>query len=343
MDQERRSIRLGLAVIACAAVFRLLGSGFLHSAAEFVSQPDVLSLMLYLETGKVVRMDATPEADVPIQPVIAETLPQQTQPTDLEQPLTLPSADASLFELRNHTDYEPDMEELYAQSLQWELTGEAPTVLILHTHATESYTQTRSDTYEETSDYRTLDETRNMISIGDHVAAVLEQGGISVVHDTTFHDYPEYTGSYGRSRDTIESYLTQYPSIQLVLDLHRDAADDSNGRQMNTSATVNGQPAAQLMLVVGTGQGGLSHPSWEQNLSLAAKLHTVLETENPGLCRSINLRTERFNQDMLPGVLLVEIGAAGDTRQEAINASQALAEGILRLAHGAVATANSAS
>lgn len=333
MDQERRSIRLGLAVIACAAVFRLLGGGILDSAAQFIGQADVLSFLLYLETGRVVRTDAPVEPDLPVP---EETVPQQTLPQVQPQPLTLPAVESGFFTLRNHTSYHPDMEALYSEDLQWELIRDEPTVLILHTHATESYTQTVRDTYTESSDYRTLDEDRNMISVGTYVAQLLEQGGIHVLHDTTLHDYPEYTGSYGRARDTIESYLEQYPSIQLILDLHRDAADDGEGGQMDTSATVDGQSAAQLMLVVGTGQGGLSHPSWQQNLSVAVKLQAVLETNAPGLCRSISLRTERFNQDLLPGALLVEVGAAGDTRQEALNAGKALAEGILQLAHGAV-------
>lgn len=335
MDQERRSIRLGLAVIACAAVFRLMGGGWLDRAVDLLGQPQVLSFLLYLQTGRIVP------ADAPVGPeqISHETLPQQTVPQ--EQPLTLPAADPDLLSLRNQTTFQPDMEALYSESLAWELISDQPTVLILHTHATESYTQTPQDIYSETSAYRTLDETKNMISVGAYVAQILEQGGVHVVHDTTLHDYPEYTGSYGRARDTIEDYLQRYPSIQLILDLHRDAADDSSGSQMDTSATVDGQAASQLMLVVGTGQGGLAHPDWQQNLAVAAKLQAVLESRCPGLCRPISLRTERFNQDLLPGALLVEMGAAGDTRQEALNAGKALAEGILRLAHGAL-TADSA-
>lgn len=331
MDQERRSIRLGLAVIACAVIFRLLGGGLLDRVAELVGQTDVLPFLLYLETGRVVSA-AAPEAP----PV---TAPEETQPPSQpaeDAPLTLPAPKPSFFALRNPTSFTPDLKALYSQALEWDLTGDAPTVLILHTHATESYTQTYDDTYRESSAYRTLDPDRNMLSVGAYVAGILEQGGIHVLHDTTLHDHPEYTGSYGRARDTIADYLKRYPSIRLILDLHRDASDGSAGGQLDTSATVDGQNAAQLMLVVGTGQGGLSHPNWQRNLALAVKLQAVLETENPGLCRPISLRTERFNQDMLPGALLVEMGGAGDTRQEVLVTGKALAEGILRLAHGAV-------
>lgn len=331
MDQERRSIRLGLAVIACAAIFRLLGGGLLDSAVQFLSQPRVLSFLLYLQTGQVISV-AAPEA--PTEPPPTETAPTPTRPE--ATPFSLPEGDASLFTLHNATRYDPETETLYRQPLRWQLISPQPTVLILHTHATEGYTQTAQDTYAETSAYRTLDNTRNMVSIGAYVAEVLERGGVHVIHDTTLHDYPEYTGSYGRAREVIRGYLRRYPSIRVILDLHRDAADSSAGTQMNTSALVDGEAAAQLMLVVGTGQGGLSHPNWQENLSFALKLQAVLETASPGLCRPVNLRTERFNQDLLPGALLVEMGAAGDTRQEALNTARALAEGILQLAHGAV-------
>lgn len=337
MDQERRSIRLGLAVIACAAIFRLLGGGLLDSAAQFLSQPRVLSFLLYLQTGQVVSA-AAPE--VPSEPVSAETTP--TVPLPEDRPFALPEADASLFTLYNSTSYDPPLEELYRQPLLWQLKEQQPTVLILHTHATEGYTQTAQDTYDETSAYRTLDKTRSVVSIGAYVAQILEQGGVRVIHDTTLHDYPEYTGSYGRARAVIQGYLQRYPSIRLILDLHRDASDSNAGSQLNTSAQVHGEAAAQLMLVVGTGQGGLSHPDWQENLAFALKLQAALEASSPGLCRPISLRTERFNQDLLPGALLVEMGAAGDTRQEALNTARALAEGILQLANGSV-TADSQS
>ncbi len=336
MEQERRSIRMGLALIACAVVFRLLGGGVLDTAAAFLSQPDVMSFLLYLETGRVVRPEAPATAPT------EEAPPADTVPAAPAKPSPLILPQAADFTMHNGTSLNPDLAALYAQPLVWELTGDAPTVLILHTHATESFTQTRQDTYQATSAYRTLDESRNMVSVGAYVADCLEQGGITVLHDTTLHDYPEYNGSYARSRDTIRQYLAKYPTIRLVLDLHRDASDDAAGQQLGTYAQVDGEEAAQLMLVVGSPAGGLSHAGWQDNLSLAAKLQGVLEQRYPGLCRPVNLRTERFNQDLLPGTLLIEMGAAGDTRQEVLRTGKALADSILCLAHGAV-TADSAN
>ena len=117
-----------------------------------------------------------------------------------------------------------------------------------------------------------------------------------------------------------------------MLDLHRDASDGEN--QLRTSTPINGASCAQLMLVMGTNAGGLRHEGWEDNLSLALKLQTQLERQAPGITRPISLRSQRFNQDLSPGALLVEVGAAGDTHSEALRAAEQLAQAIAALAEG---------
>jgi stage II sporulation protein P len=161
----------------------------------------------------------------------------------------------------------------------------------------------------------------------------LEAGGITAIHDRELHDYPEYTGAYNHSREAAQYYLEKFPSIQLILDLHRDALEQ-NGKQLRTAATVNGQPSAQLMLVMGTDESGLTHENWEKNLSLGLKLHLQLERQTPGITRPMALRSQRFNQDLLPGALLVEVGAAGNTHTEALLAAEQLAHAIAALAKG---------
>ena len=157
---------------------------------------------------------------------------------------------------------------------------------------------------------------------------LLEEAGIRVIRDEQLYDHPSYNGSYVRARTAIRDYLAQYPSIRLVLDLHRDAAGDGQG-QLRTRATVDGQPSAQLMLVLGT-----NHDGYEENLSLSLKLHALLEQAHPGLMRPLQLRAQRFNQDLSPGALLVEVGAAGNTHAEAITAAEALARAVIQLAKG---------
>ena len=167
-----------------------------------------------------------------------------------------------------------------------------------------------------------------MSTIGETVSQILDENGNPVIHDRELHDYPSYNGSYTRTRKVIMDYVNLYPSIQLILDLHRDAAGDGKN-QMRTSATVDGEPSAQLMLVMGT-----NYDTYPENLSLALKVHAQLEAQCPGITRPLQLRAARFNQDLCPGSLLVEVGAAGNTHPEAHRAAQQLAKAIVALAEG---------
>lgn len=304
--------------------------------AEFFSHPEAVSLLLYLETGRVVK-PAMPT--VPTEPA-GTTVPEETtQPQ--EKGLTFDAEDAQLVQVSNFSSYALHVPQLLTQELQWDLTGTAPTVLIVHSHATESYTRTTQSYYVPSSAYRTLDTQYNMVRVGAALKEALEAKGISVIHDTTLHDHPSYNDSYIHSRDAVQAWLKEYPEICLVIDLHRDAADTSPGEQLSTLATVAGENSAQLMLVVGSNAGGRYHPNWEQNMALAAKLHAQLEKRFPGICRPISFRTERFNQDLSAGSLLIEVGAAGDTLEEALIAVTALAEGIADLSKGVTADSTS--
>ena len=331
MDHQKWSLRLGGAVIACALLLRLGTGGAFQPLADFLAKPNIASFLIYLETGRIVRFSYS-EADAAVF-AVESALPDFAAAATLREIPDFSAEDAALVEIKNQTAKTPDIEALLESPLSWDLTGDQPTVLILSTHTTESYTRAGED-YEETSPFRTLDAAHNMLSIGDHLAGLLEEGGITVIQDRELHDYPSYNGSYNHARKSIQQYLAEYPSIQLVIDLHRDAAGD-NTNQMTTSAMVDGQESAQLMLVVGTNGSGLNHPRWQENLALALKLQVQLERLHPGLCRPVNLRSQRFNQDESPGALLIEVGAAGNTRAEALVAAEALAEGILALSRGA--------
>lgn len=332
MKLEQRTLRIGAAAILCAIVFRLLSGGFLGKLVDTLVSPEVTSFLLYLETGRVVR---PAEPQLPTDPSLPQTQPTQpqTQPT---QPPAVQAVfspqDAELVEVNSVCDYTVDVKALLQQPLSWDLTADGPSVLILHSHGTESYTKT--ETYEESSDYRTLDENYNVVSIGAQLARLLEAGGIEVIHDKTLHDYPSYSDSYNNSRDAVKAYLAQYPSIRLVLDIHRDAVEDSRGSQVGFTVGTEDGKAAQVMLVVGTDANGLTHPDWEENMALAVKMYAQMEKNVPGICRPISFRPQRFNQDLSAGAVLVEMGAAGNTRQEALLAAQYLSEAILDLACG---------
>lgn len=311
MELQQRTRRFGWRVILCACLLRLLtGDTFLT----------------YLETGRNVRFSASSgESFLHLRESPAPWMPRQEKPAFSAQ-------DAALVEMDYDCALRPDLEALLEVPLDWDLAGEAPTVLILHTHATESYTKT-GENYEESSDFRTLSEEHNMISIGDRMAQLLTDAGIGVIHDRQLHDYPSYNGSYVHARASTEEILKANPSIRLILDLHRDALE-KNGSQLAPVTEVEGTPAARLMLVVGTNVSRQVHKNWEENLSLALKLQLQLERMYPGLMRPVNLRSERFNQDLSDGALLVEVGAAGNSRAQALRAAEALAAGIIALSVG---------
>jgi stage II sporulation protein P len=219
--------------------------------------------------------------------------------------------------------------------LQWQLSDGQPAVLIVHTHGSESYTKEPGQNYKETAQYRTLDDHYNMVAVGDLLAQRLEAAGIRVIHDRQLHDYPSYTSSYNNSRKSVKAYLEEYPTIRLVLDLHRDAGENSDGSQFATHAKVDGQESAQIMFLVGTDESGNYHPQWRDNLAVAAKLNVLMENINPGITRKTTLRAQRFNQDLADIALLVEVGAAGNTLQEALTAIPILADAIIALKNGA--------
>ncbi len=332
MKLKEKHWQVIVAVFICIGLFLLNSSGFIGKA---LSSPKLFSFLLYLETGRVVK-PVIPQAPTPSEQIPSE-LPTE-EATQIQQPLPEPElpvfapADVALLTMGNLTDAVVDMDALLTAPLEWDLTAEEPTVLILHTHASESYTKTED--YVESSDYRTLDGQYNMLSIGSRVSELLQEAGISVLHDRSLHDYPSYNNSYVEARDSIKAYLEQYPGIRLILDLHRDAVATAAGTQVGYTVPYGNQRAAQLMLVMGTNTGGLNHPAWQENLSLAFKLHAQLERQCPGICRPISLRSQRFNQDLSTGAVLLEVGAAGNTRQEALLAAEILSNAIIALSHG---------
>ena len=316
MDWDQRCIRFCAGLVLSAMALRLCAGGALIPLGQAVTNPEAASFLLYLHTGRVVR--AAPE--------LAYRAPDPPA-TEPESPVTFAPGDAAAISVDNGTALRPDMGALLAMDLDLKLRGDEPTVLILHSHTTESFT---GGGYAETSPYRTLEPGHNMLALGALVAEILEEAGIGVIHDTAFHDYPSYNGAYTHAAQSTKSYLEQYPSIRLILDLHRDVADTPSG-QLATACSLEGEKAAQLMFVLGTDER-LNHPDWERNLSLALKLQTILEREHPGLCRDLNLTRNRYNQHLGELALIVEIGAAGNTLDEAKLAARELAKAIIRLA-----------
>lgn len=219
----------------------------------------------------------------------------------------------------NRTDKQLDMAALAGTPLNISLkSGDEPQILIMHTHGSEAYAPDGADQYEETDTARTPDPNYNMIRVGDEIERIFTEMGLSVIHDRELYDYPSYNGSYDRSKAAVEQYLAQYPSIQIVLDVHRDALVGEDGTVYKAVTEVDGQKTAQVLLVLGSDDGGLSHPNWDKNLSLAMRIQHRMNTLWPGLARPMNLRSSRFNQQLTQGSFLVEVGSHGNTLQEAL-------------------------
>lgn len=331
MDWDRKSIRVGAMVIGSAVLLRLMCGGVGSWLTGALTSPEITSMMLFFETGHIVKNP------VPI-PTGETHAPQNVgspegATRDEEGVPVFSDADVGLVAVNNICGYETDIATQLRQPLSWDLTEEAPSVLIIHSHGSESYCEYADE------DYRSGELGDNVVALGDRLVQILETGGVRAVHDRQLHDSPSYSASYSNARRSMESYLAQYPSIRLVLDIHRDAVEGQDGNQMKFVTQVNGMPTAQLMLVVGTDASGLSHPHWPENMSLAVKLHAQLERITPGICRPINFRSQRFNQDLSPGALIVEIGGAGNSLEEAMRGVEILGQAVLELARG-TATVN---
>lgn len=233
--------------------------------------------------------------------------------------------------IKNQTDYDISLSDYQNKDL---ILKEEPTVLIVHTHTTESYAPEDENMYFINDNSRSTDSSKNMIAIGEVVKDILISKGIKVIHDITFHDYPVYNGAYGRSLSTIKSRQNEQNNINVVLDIHRDAVVGADGVQVKVLSDVKGQKAAQIMLVVGTDSGGLSHSGWRDNLTFAAKIQKKAEENYPGLMRPLNLREERFNQHTTPCSIIVEVGTNANTLSEAKTGAGFIGEVIAEVLKG---------
>ena len=207
----------------------------------------------------------------------------------------------------------------------------APQVLIMHTHATEDYRLSAGLWFTPGDGARSTDRSINMCTVGRVMADTLNAAGICTLHDETLNDYPSYTGSYENSRAVVQRYLAQYPSIKVVLDVHRDAIETEGGSRMAPVCTVAGRQAAQVMIICGCDNGGsVRLPGWRQNLRFAAAWERSMEGMYPGFTRPVLFSYRFYNQDLTTGSLLIEIGGHGNNLNEALYAGQLAANGLVQ-------------
>ncbi len=336
---ERKSKAYGAFMIAVSILLRLsaamgLDAGAAAAVTQAAEDRDFARFLLYLETGEVRQIadpDPEPEPEVLILETTVTELPAGSGQQTPSLPLPEALADSTQLPISGGCTYAVDKEALLHRPSSLDFSGADPQILIVHTHGSEAYLQQTDAAYVEAGSFRTLEEDKSVIRVGEVLAETLTDFGLSVIHDTSINDYPSYDTSYYNTLQRIEHWKQQYPGLQMVLDIHRDAVSDTSGGPVALSAQLEGVNHARLMLVVGTDQGGLSHPNWQENLANALKLQSVLEGLYPGLCRDLDLRTERFNQHMAPGSLLVEVGTNGNTLEQAERSARLLGEGIAKM------------
>lgn len=220
--------------------------------------------------------------------------------------------------LGNETSYTVDVNEALKTPLSIDMNTDGPKVLVIHTHATESYAREGSAFYDITASDRSTEPSENVIAAGNVFCDILNRHGIETVHDTALHDYPSFNGSYAHALSAIEDYLKRYPSIQMVFDIHRDSIVYDDNTKARVVTEIDGKPAAQLMFVVGTDQKGLYHPDWRENIKCAIHLQDAIARRYPTLMRRINLRQERFNGHTTHASMIIETGSSGNSLSEAV-------------------------
>ena len=308
--------------LSAAAVLTLSQSPLLFSARQEIA-------------GLRQQTEETPEETVPApvtQPVQEEPQPAPVPAgTDNGVPAkTLVPTDPSGYTvcgrvyISNSTKYTLTGEELL-KPFAAELTGDAPQILILHSHGSEGYTPAEDDGIVWSGNCRTTDSRYNVVRMGDAMAEVFGEAGISVLHDRTLYDDPLYEGAYGRSVEGIEGYLEKYPSLTFILDIHRDAVEDAQHRQYKL-ISLEDPNAAQLSFIMGS-----NHDGWQENLKLAVAVAEAVKADYPTVMRPITLRNSNYNQHKSLGSMLVEVGAAGNSLDEALNSARIFADGFARV------------
>ena len=312
-------------LVAAAALRLAVLAGAGDALADWIAAAGAADTALVAAEPDTDETAAAPESAAPVlRPVIVTprvrqeeaqsagelSPPPEPVPADLSEPVAV----------HDRSGWNIDVAALEREGLNLRLSPDAPQILILHTHSSEAYTPDETDRYVASDPYRTEDKTQSVIRVGDALAEALEESGLRVLHDREIYDYPSYTGSYSRSGAAVERWLADYPSLRIVIDLHRDAIG-SGDVVYRTRAVLDGASCAQVMLLAGTGANGLSHPNWRENLKLALWLQRTAEASCPGLMRPLEIVPERYNQQLSPGSLILEVGSTGNSLREAVLAA----------------------
>lgn len=212
-------------------------------------------------------------------------------------------------------------EELLSEDLRLTGGSDSPQILIYHSHSQETY-----------ADWGPNQPEATVVGVGEYLTELLREKGYNVIHDTSVYDLRNGTldrsKAYTYALEGITAILQENPSIEVVLDLHRDGVDENN----RLVEEVNGKPTAQIMFFNGMSQTPdgpieyLPNPYRKDNLAFSLQLQVKAAAYFPGLTRKIYLKGLRYNLHVRPRSSLIEVGAQNNTYEEARNAMEPLAE-----------------
>lgn len=346
--------KLSLCLSCVIAVIAVVSTGIRISHTADTESLKLIAAGFSMPQGAVTSMEAMP-VDDGSKAVAAETLEKTPATTDQQQPTqpvtekatvdnsgkkTFPIIESTFggsglfydnFYVRNTTDFNMDIEgELNSpMGFQMEDTLE-PQVLIVHTHTTEGYMQEDSGFYYEGQEFRSSDDNYNITQVGAKIVETLNKNGVGAVQAKEHHDDPTYNGSYDRSQQTIYKYMEKYPSIKVIIDIHRDSVgyNDERGK-LKPTFVVDGKKAAQIMIMSGYDpNNSYGFPNWEYNLRFALRLQQKAETMYPGMTRPLDFGDFAYNMFINTGSLLVEVGTDVNTMDEAEYSGELLANAL---------------
>lgn len=318
-----------LAVISASSTIGATSSGYNYiesslflESSENIIVPDLEEAPEDEEYVFVSLLSETPDMPESTGTIISETYSYTTNGTTI---LQLASG-----LLRNYTSVSTEeIMDITSQSPPIVLTDtDEPQVLIMHTHTTESYQIYDATWYDMSISDRSTDYDINVAFVGEIIAQEIESYGITVIHDITLNDYPSYSGSYDRSAEVVKAYLEEYPSIQIVLDIHRDGIIVDDTTKVKPVVSIDGQDAAQVMIISGCDDVDYDYPNWAENLKFANLIQTTIESDNPGLTRPILFDYRFYNQDLTTGSILIEVGSQSNNLDEVAYSAHLIGESI---------------
>ena len=229
------------------------------------------------------------------------------------------------YTMESNTTVTPDQlnaEKLLGKDMSINMDVDGPQILIYHTHSQEGFVDSVPG-----------DNSTTIVGVGEYLAELLREKGYNVMHVTSVYDLVDgkldRNEAYSKAEDEISAILAENPSVQAVIDLHRDGV--AEGTHLVTE--INGKPTARLMFFNGLSMSKkngpidyLYNPYIEDNLALTLQLKLFCEQYYPGFTRNIYLKSLRYNLHLSDKALLIEAGAQTNTLQEMLNAMEPLAD-----------------